>query len=132
MFASPFPVLLNILRYTLATAMTIDFAIHDTAYLTPKSFSIGWTAYTFPIGVWATATISLAAELDSPALRIIAMVISLQVILQWMYVIVMTGVKAFSGTIFLAPELEKWDGEPPRRCAGEGRKHKSGLALEGV
>jgi tellurite resistance protein TehA-like permease len=95
--------------------MTIDHAIRDTAYLTPRSFSIGWTAYTFPIGVWATATIELASELDSTAFRVIGMVVSLQVILQWLYVVIMFVVQAVRGTIFVAPELDKWDDGPPLR-----------------
>ena len=34
---------------------------------------------------------------------------------QWLYVFLMTCWKAWQGSIFVAPELAKWDGQPPLR-----------------
>ena len=104
--------------YILATAITLDHGLRNRAFFAPNSFSIGWTAYTFPIGVWATATTALAAELDSTAFKVIGTVVSLQVVLNWFYILVMTAWKVWQGTIFVAPELAKFDGRPPLRWGG--------------
>ena len=101
--------------YILAMAITLDHALRDTAYFSPKSFSISWTSYTFPIGVWATATTILASELDSLAFKIIGTVISLQVILTWLYIGCMTGWAIWKGSLFVAPELASFNGEPQQR-----------------
>lgn len=101
--------------YILAMSITIDHAIRNTVYLSPDSFSIGWLAYTFPIGVWATATGVLANDLNSSALRVITAFLSVQVVLQWFYCGAMIAAKLWRGTLFTAPELDKWDGRPPKR-----------------
>lgn len=101
---------LGLVWYTLAMVITINHIIRNKVYMSHKSFSISWTAYTFPIGVWATASTQLAKEFDSPAFRVIATVVSVQVVLQWAYVFFMAIWKASNGTIFVAPELNEWDG----------------------
>ena len=107
---------LGLVWYTLAMVITIDHALRKGSYFTYSTFSIGWTAYTFPIGVWATATTQLAKELDSPAFKVIGTVISLQVVVQWAYVFVMACWKGSHGAIFVAPELSEWEGgRPPLR-----------------
>ena len=106
---------LGLVWYTLAMVMTLDHGFRNIIYFAPKSFSIGWTAYTFPIGVWATATTTLATELDSPAFKVLGTIVSLQVVFQWLYVFLMTCWKGWQGSIFVAPELVKWDGRPPLR-----------------
>ena len=106
---------LGLVWYVLATLITMDHASRNT-YFHHSNFTMGWTAYTFPIGVWATATDQLAKELDSPALKVIATFISLQVVLQWAYVFVMAVCKAPGRRIFSAPELSEWvEARPPRR-----------------
>lgn len=113
---------LGLVWYTIAMAITLDHAIRNKVYMSHTSFTIGWTAYTFPIGVWATATTQLAKELDSPAFRILGTVVSLQVVLQWLYVFVLACGKAWQGTIFVAPELNEWEGKkPPLRFGGRGK-----------
>lgn len=113
---------LGLVWYSIAMAITIDHAIRNKVYMSHVSFTIGWTAYTFPIGVWATATTQLAKELDSPAFRILGTVVSLQVVIQWLYVFVLACGKAWQGTIFVAPELNQWEGKkPPLRFAGRQR-----------
>ena len=104
--------------YILAMAMTLDHGLRQTAFFSPKSFSIGWTAYTFPIGVWATATTILATELNSSAFKILGTIVSLQVALNWLYIFLMTIWKMWEGTIFIAPELAKFGGKPPLRWGG--------------
>jgi tellurite resistance protein TehA-like permease len=105
---------LGLVWYTLATAFFIDHFLKNRAYFGRKSFSIGFTALTFPIGVWATATTELATELNSPALRVIGTVISLQVVINWVYVFAMTCWKAYDGTVWVAPELSMFEGGRPK------------------
>ncbi|OCF39973.1 hypothetical protein I317_06227 [Kwoniella heveanensis CBS 569] len=104
---------LGMVLYILAMMITIDHGLRSTSYWSPDNLSIGWLAYTFPIGVWATATTILSQTLDSPALKVIATMISLQVILSWMYIFWMLLYKMWHGTIFIVPELEMLDGEEP-------------------
>jgi tellurite resistance protein TehA-like permease len=107
---------LGLVWYILAMTITITHICRNRVYMSRASFSISWTAYTFPIGVWATASTQLATELDSTAFKVIATVISIQVVLQWAYVFIMFIWKAWNGTIFIAPELNQWEGgRPPLR-----------------
>jgi tellurite resistance protein TehA-like permease len=95
--------------YVLAVAMFAEGVRRDPALLSVGKFTVGLWALTFPIGVWATASIVLAAELDSPAMRVIAAFISAQVILHWAFVAAMTVWKMVRGELFSAPELEGRD-----------------------
>ena len=113
---------LGLVWYTLAMIMTLDHGFRNIVYFSHRSFSIGWTAYTFPIGVWATATTTLAIELQSPAFKVLGTIVSLQVVFQWLYVFLMTCCKAWTGSIFVAPELAKWDGKPPLRWSREDHR----------
>jgi tellurite resistance protein TehA-like permease len=113
---------LALLWYILASVFFIEHCIRNRSYLGVKSFAISFTALTFPIGVWATATTELAAELDSPALKVIGTVVSIQVFLNWLYVFLMTCWKAIDGTVFVAPEVSGFEGgRPPLRWGS----HKS-------
>lgn len=107
---------LGLMWYILASAFFFEHCSRNRSYVGAKSFSIAFTALTFPIGVFATATIELAAELDSPAFKVIAAVISAQVTLNWLYVFLMTCWKALDGTVFVAPEVLDFEGgRPPVR-----------------
>ncbi|GMK54788.1 hypothetical protein CspeluHIS016_0113740 [Cutaneotrichosporon spelunceum] len=95
--------------YVLAIAMFAEGVRRDPAILGVGRFSVGLWALTFPIGVWASASIVLAAEMNSPAMRVIAAFVSAQVILHWCYVATMTVWKIVRGELFNAPELEGTD-----------------------
>ncbi|WWD09546.1 hypothetical protein V865_007673 [Kwoniella europaea PYCC6329] len=98
---------LGLCWYLLATAIFIDHIWNvDRSYLRHRSFNVSFTALTFPIGVWASASNALATELDSEVFRVIGAVVSTQVCFNWLYVMTMTIYKAFDGSIFNAPELE--------------------------
>ncbi|WWC58639.1 uncharacterized protein I303_101183 [Kwoniella dejecticola CBS 10117] len=105
--------------YTLATAIILDHICYkDRAFLNYQSFNISFTALTFPIGVWATATHTLATELDSAFFRVIAAIVAVQVVIHWIYVMLLTIYKAYDGTIFAAQELTEFPGSiPPRRSS---------------
>lgn len=104
---------LGFMWYILASVIFIEHCIRNRSYVGLQSFSIGFTALTFPIGVWATATTELATELDSPAFKVIGTVVSIQVALNWLYVFIMTCWKAANGTIFVAPEVAGFEGGRP-------------------
>ncbi|TYJ51460.1 hypothetical protein B9479_007972 [Cryptococcus floricola] len=112
--------------YLFATTSLIDHWWHeDRSYFGRQSFSVGFTALTFPIGVWATASTALAIELDSWAFKIIGAVVSLQVVFNWSYVMVYTLYKAYDGTIFVAPELARFaDKTPPLRWESRRERDK--------
>jgi tellurite resistance protein TehA-like permease len=111
---------LGLMWYVLASAFFIEHCIRNRTYVGVKSFSIGFTALTFPIGVWATATTELAAELDSPAFKIIGTVVSIQVVFNWLYVFLMTCWKAVDGSVFVAPEVTDFEGgRPPLRWGSD-------------
>lgn len=117
---------LGLVWYTLATAFFVDHWLKNRSYFGRQSFSIGFTALTFPIGVWATATTELATELDSPAFRVIGTVVSLQVVFNWVYVFGMTCWKACDGTVWVAPELSMFEnGRPQARWTS--RKRDDGI-----
>ncbi|WVQ62052.1 uncharacterized protein L199_000186 [Kwoniella botswanensis] len=98
---------LGLCWYLLATAIFIDHLCNvDRSYLRHRSFNISFTALTFPIGVWASASNALATELDSEVFRVIGAVVSTQVFVNWLYVMTVTIYKAFDGSIFIAPESE--------------------------
>jgi tellurite resistance protein TehA-like permease len=107
---------LGLMWYILGSAFFFEHCIRNRSYVGLKSFSIGFTALTFPIGVFATATTELAAEFDSPAFKVIAAVISVQVVFNWLYVFLMTCWKTVDGSVFVAPEVAGFDGgRPPLR-----------------
>lgn len=75
-------------------------------------FNLGWWSFTFPLGVYATATTQIAQELPSRFFRVLGTIYSLAVVALWAVVFVATVRKSWSGEIFVAPEAEskKTDG----------------------
>lgn len=65
--------------------------------------------------VFATSTIALSKELDSPAFKVIAAFLATQVVLHWLFVGVGTLWKAIDGALFAAPELVGIDEDAVRR-----------------
>ncbi|WVQ85104.1 hypothetical protein IAT38_007269 [Cryptococcus sp. DSM 104549] len=116
--------------YVLATAVFVDHVwTKNRGYMGQKAFSVGFTALTFPIGVWATATTTLATELDSLPFKIIGTVVSIQVVLNWIYVMVMSLYKSCDRSLFVAPELASFpDKTPPLRFGGGSRGSRGGDA----
>ncbi|EIW72514.1 hypothetical protein TREMEDRAFT_26125 [Tremella mesenterica DSM 1558] len=112
---------LGLVWYTIAHAIFVDhFFRCNRDFFGKTSFTIGFTAITFPIGVWATATTELAQELDSMAFKVIGTVVSLQVTFNWVYVMVFTIWKAWEGTIWVDPALSGFEkGRPPLRFGGK-------------
>ncbi|OWZ59987.1 sulfite transporter [Cryptococcus neoformans] len=103
--------------YVLATTVLLDHWWNtNREYFGRESFSVGFTALIFPIGVWATATTTLATEFDSLVFKILGTIISIQVVFNWIYVMLLTIYKVCDGTLFLAPELDIFpERNPPLR-----------------
>lgn len=82
-------------------------------------FNLGWWGFTFPLGVFATATTTLAEELPSGFFKVLGTVFSLVVVLLWMGVSVGTVHQAFRGQLIFAPCIKKWE-EEQREKMGRG------------
>lgn len=114
---------LGLCWYLLAFAIISNhlFKKNNRNFFHHSKFSVGLWALTFPIGVFATSTTILASELDSPAFRVIGAFLSAQVALHWVYVTILTLYKVGNGTIFVAPEVVKYDGQIPKRFGKQAR-----------
>jgi tellurite resistance protein TehA-like permease len=106
------------LWYIVAFAIVLDHYIKHRNFFALSNFTVGLWAITFPIGVFATAADQIASEFSSPAFKVIATFLSVQVVIHWLYVSVMTVWKVIDGTIFVAPELAGFPNRtPPVRWA---------------
>lgn len=72
-------------------------------------FNMGWWGFTFPIGVFATSTCTLAKEIPSRFFKVLGTILSVAVILLWLVVGVVTCKSAISGTIFFAPCVQQYE-----------------------
>ena len=73
-------------------------------------FNIGWWGFTFPLGVFASATTTLAKEIPSRFFAVLGTIFSVVVVILWMIVATETMRRALTGELFYAPclkELEK-------------------------
>jgi tellurite resistance protein TehA-like permease len=71
-------------------------------------FSLGWWAFTFPLGVYATSTLTMGQELPSVILQALGTIFGVIVMAFWLLVAGMMASRIFSGkkyTIFKAPDL---------------------------
>ncbi|QYS99599.1 Malate permease [Trichoderma simmonsii] len=71
-------------------------------------FNIGWWGFTFPLGVWAGATIAIGQELPSRFFNVLGTIASVVVTLLWIMVAIGTIRKIVDGKIFIAPDFEQW------------------------
>ncbi|XAZ22762.1 TDT family transporter [Sinorhizobium sp. B11] len=84
----------------LAVAITIN---HLRRGLT---FNLGWWGYTFPIGVYAVATLRLSSIFPLPALTVFGEVLVVALAAVWVVVVVRTSRGAYNGSLFVDPSLE--------------------------
>lgn len=81
-------------------------------YRTPRfPFNMGWWGFTFPLGVYAVSTTTLAKEIPSGFFRLLGTVFSVAVALLWVVVSVGTLQRAWTGVIFFAPCLDDLEGK---------------------
>ncbi|PON22912.1 sulfite transporter Ssu1 [Trichoderma gamsii] len=72
------------------------------------AFNMGWWGFTFPIGVWAGATIAIGQEMPSRFFNVLGTIVAVIVVLLWIMVAVLTISKIIEGKIFMAPDYEQW------------------------
>lgn len=75
--------------------------------------------------VWATATITLADELSSPAFKVIGAFLAAQVIMHWLYVMVLTTWTGFDGRFFRAPEIQESPDGVVERILWQAKKDRA-------
>lgn len=93
-------------------ALAVGFLL-DLAVVQSLSFNLGWWGFTFPLGVFCTATVQLGKELHSDGFRILGTVLSLIEVALWLYIATRTAIGALSGKLFFSPCLAEQGGEPP-------------------
>lgn len=84
----------------------LTFAAATIVHSKKFPFNMGWWGFTFPLGVYAVATTTLASELPSAFFRILGTIFSLTVTLLWIVVAIGTLIRAYTGEIFVAPCLK--------------------------
>lgn len=62
-------------------------------------FNMGWWGFTFPIGVFTSATVQFGAELDSPAFKVLGTIYTVTLVILWLTVAIATTVKAWNGVM---------------------------------
>jgi tellurite resistance protein TehA-like permease len=72
----------------------------------PIPFNMGWWGFTFPLGVYAAATLEIGLELDSMFFKVLGTIFSCAVFLLWLLVAAGTVKGAISGKLFYAPCLQ--------------------------
>ncbi|KAB5533498.1 voltage-dependent anion channel [Coniochaeta sp. 2T2.1] len=76
-------------------------------------FNLGWWGFTFPLGVWASATVSFGQEMPSTFFNVLGTIVSVIVTLLWLMVSIGTIRQVVSGHPFTAPDLNLWQTKNP-------------------
>jgi C4-dicarboxylate transporter/malic acid transport protein len=69
-------------------------------------FNLGWWGYTFPLGVYAVATLRLSTVLPIPALAVFGRGLVAVLAIVWLVVAIRTAHGAWRGDLFVAPCLK--------------------------
>lgn len=83
-------------------------------------FNLGWWGFTFPLGVFSTATTTFAQELPSSFFKVLGTIFSLVVVLLWMIVSVGTAYESVKGQLIFAPCIKQWEEEQRKRLDRDG------------
>ncbi|WP_160011429.1 TDT family transporter [Rhizobium sp. 18055] len=84
----------------MALAVTARYVRHGMA------FNLGWWGYTFPIGVYALATLKLGSVIPVAAIGTFGCLLVAALAMIWLLVAVKTSMGAVEGTLFCDPCLE--------------------------
>ncbi|KAL7413217.1 voltage-dependent anion channel [Mrakia frigida] len=122
-YACTIPVALVIWGLGLFWLVQAVGTIVHLAVKTTLPFNMGWWAFTFPLGVFATSTTALAKELNSPTFRVLGTILSCAVVALWLIVMGLTIWKAWIGTLFVAPCLAE---VVPMKAEEEKRGRRGG------
>jgi len=66
-------------------------------------FNLGWWGFTFPLGVYALATLKLASTLNLTFFSIFGSVLVLALAIMWLIVAKRTVQGAYKGELFVSP-----------------------------
>ncbi|PWN86631.1 putative MFS transporter [Acaromyces ingoldii] len=116
-FAATIPMALAIWGLGLVWLVLAASFLIDLALVSKLSFNLGWWGFTFPLGVFCTATTQFGKELNSSGFKILGTVLSLIEVALWLFIAFRTLVGALSGKLFFSPCLAEQGGEPPEYVA---------------
>lgn len=85
-------------------------------------FNLGWWGFTFPLGVYSTATTMLAQELPSTFFRVLGTIFSLTVVFLWVVVSCGTVYFTLKGELIRAPCLKEWEAGNEKRCQDDANR----------
>ncbi|OMH85486.1 Sulfite efflux pump SSU1 [Zancudomyces culisetae] len=68
-------------------------------------FNMGWWAFTFPLGVYISATNALGKILGAPFFKVLGSIYTVCLFLIWLFVFTRTVLGALSGALFVDPSL---------------------------
>ena len=86
-------------------------------------FNMGWWGFTFPLGVFAVSTCTLAKEIPSTFFKVLGTMFSIAVILLWLVVGLGTLKGALTGKLFYAPCVAQYEQE---LRTGQKKENKGG------
>ncbi|KAB8262144.1 voltage-dependent anion channel [Aspergillus pseudonomiae] len=81
------------------------FAVASIVRTRKFPFNLGWWAFTFPLGVYATSTCQLGREMPSRFFRVLGTIFSICVVLLWILVTCLTAKGVYNRSLFKAPCL---------------------------
>ncbi|KAK6380956.1 Plasma membrane sulfite pump involved in sulfite metabolism [Exophiala oligosperma] len=87
-------------------------------------FNMGWWGFTFPIGVFAVSTCTLAKEIPSLFFKVLGTIFSVAVVLLWLVVGLVTFRSVIAGTIFFAPCVQQYEQEIVREQKRKDRTRR--------
>ena len=89
-------------------------------------FNMGWWGFTFPLGVFAVSTVTIAKELPSLFFKVLGTIFSLSVLLLWIVVSARTMRGAIAGTLLFAPCAAEYEKAHNLKMAEKQEKQKTG------
>ena len=97
----------GIAMWTLATWWLLIAVIATIHYIRIKSlkFNLGFWAYTFPLGVYTMATVSLAKLIDSNLLHAYSVILTIILCTIWTGVFIKTVISSYGGGLIKDPTL---------------------------
>lgn len=96
------------------------FAVATISRCKRFPFNMGWWGFTFPLGVYAVATVRMGEELPSGFFRVLGTGLSVVVALLWVGVAAGTVRRAWSGEMFFSPCVKSLDEKTALMMRREG------------
>jgi tellurite resistance protein TehA-like permease len=91
------PIALCLWGLGLAWLVLAVSSLFDLWLVSNLKFNLGWWGFTFPLGVFCTATTQFGKELDSTGFKVLGTVLSVLEIILWLFIAFMTFIEALRG-----------------------------------